>query len=678
MLRNALAVGTLACAALAPNGVRAAEDLQPPAIDSKPEQLDEELLKEVKVTPDIHLPRTCPPTLHWGATAGYRFWSLSGVPSRVAPYEDPGSGVAGSVFVDRLGKELKFTLDADLVSEHDYLAELDIDYGAQYRVHVATSAFRHNLDYLHASTDDFSLVTSFGSRSYRFNYEMPTASYGLDTIINTAHFRYRLSNYPLHLNLSVWQFLQEGKRQQRFADLAGAVSGNRILSEARPVDSVVTETAASVDGHFGLLDTIYSLTWRELNDRTAVPTHNYLPRTGLDGGTREHNAVPESRYLGQSLSIHTSMTGRIVGAASYALAVRDNRGSLADTSMSERPSDTVQNGAADLNLTFSPQLSAVLRYRLAVIDKDGPSSVTSNYLGTMDVRPGIDLRKNQLTAAILYRPLPSMTVKGEYTGEFLRRSGIQAWPDLDDRVESHRGSLSVQARPMKGMRLRASYTHTATTSSSYGTSYDQRHDTQLLASYLGTKTIPWGGTLSGRFVEELNGHLANRYWGGTLPRDRSLANGTALAWFSPFSNLTISGFCGYHRNDIDQTILFEMANAASATESSYRGEVQLLGLTISHQPLDRLTLTAGYQNILSRGVFSPDSRTISAVSDTYGIADISRVDIREDAVSLRADYRFDRNISCAVDYAYRDYRSRTASQLDGTMQRIMATLSARW
>lgn len=666
-MRTGLAIGALVWSVMAPVAAIAAEEQQPiPSITTESEQVDEELLKEVRVTPDLHLPRTCPPTLHWGVTAGYRFWSLSGVPSRVASYEDPGSGAIGSVFLYRLGKDLKLSLDASLVSEHDYLADLDIDYGAQYRVHVTSSGFRHNLDALPpAYTQAFIL----GDRSYGFSYQDPSSLYGLDTTINTAHFRYRLSNYPLHLNLRVWQFLQEGDRQLRFADHARTGTANLILSEPRRVDSAVTEASASIDGHFGPLDAIYSLTWRELNDRTAVPVHDYLARPELSAGPREHNAVAESRYLEQSLSLHTSLTGGVVGTASYALAVRDNRGTLADTSMAERPSDTVQNGAADLNMTISPRLSAVVRYRLGIIDRDGPASVTSSYLGTRDVRPGADLRKNHLTAAVLYRPLSSVTIKGEYSGDFLHRSGIQSWPSLEERLETHRGSLSLQARPVKGMRLRASYIHTAATSSSYGTSYDQRHDTQLLASYLGTEPVPWGGTLSGRFVEERNGY--SRHGGQTYPRDRSLTNGTAQAWVSPFSTLTISGSYGYHRNDIAQTILFQAFNADSALHSSYTGEVQLYGLTVSHRPLDSLTLTAGYQNIHSRGMFAPGP-------DMFGIAEISRVDIREDALSLRADYRFDRSISCALDYAYRDYRSRTASMLEGTMQRIMATLSARW
>jgi hypothetical protein len=129
---------------------------------------------------------------------------------------------------------------------------------------------------------------------------------------------------------------------------------------------------------------------------------------------------------------------------------------------------------------------------------------------------------------------------------------------------------------------------------------------------------------------------------------------------------------------MEQTVLFEMSNASSAVESSYLGEVRLFGLMATHRPLEQLTLSAGYQNIHSRGSFDPDVREFSPGRNTSGIQAISRVDMREEVLSLRADYRYSRNISCGVEYLFREYDSRTSSLLDGTLHRVMASLTSRW
>jgi hypothetical protein len=573
-----------------------------------------------------------------------------------------------------LGKDLKLSVDASYLTDNDYQAAADLDINSRYRLQLITTSFRHNLEYLGQSGSDFTI----NGRNYHFDYAPPSSDYSLDNTISSALFRYRLSNYPLHLNLRAWQFRQDGERQLRYADSMTGWSERFIRSKTRTVDNTVTEASLGVDGHFGPVDAIYSLVWREFDDGRSEPRDQYVDRLNPGGSTvlREHNANPESRYLEQSIALHTSMTGGVVGAASYSLVFRDNRGKLADTAMSSRPEDTVQNGAVDLNLTLSSRLSLVLRYRLLVVDKEGPDAVVNSWYGTtpLAVRPAIDLRRNHLTAAILYRPLKSTTVKAEYAGEFLHRSGVHSWPLLDESVDSHRGSLSIQSRPLKGMRLKASYAYTTTSSSSYGTSYEQRHDAQFYANYLASAPMPWGGNLSARLLDERNGYQDARYLVRDLPRDRSLANGTATIWITPLPTVTVTANYGINRNDIDQTVLFEMRNDASAVPSSYVGEVQQIGLMVSHQPMDQLTLSAAYQNIHSLGYFRPQSSQVNVA----GIEDISRVDIREDVFSLRAEYRFSRSLSCSAEYALRDYDSRSASQDDGTMHRIAASLTSNW
>jgi hypothetical protein len=486
----------------------------------------------------------------------------------------------------------------------------------------------------------------------------------------------------MHLNLDIWQLTKDGTRQLRFADYPVNNGNNLFQLATRSVESTTTELTASVDGHFGPVDAIYSFLYRDHDEKAPVPRDFFASRTGGVPFYRQHNALPDTSYAEHTIKLHSSLTGAVVTAASYSLGERKNSDSLADNPLPSHPRDYIQNGAADLHLTFSPTLSLAIRFRHVDIDKDGPSQLPSGFLtaNTVIVRPGIDLRREAATVSLLYRPVKSLTLKGEYAASYTKRNNVEYWPALESTSESHKGTLSFIMKPVKGLRIRGSYAYSTTQDPSYGISADRRHDASLMATYVKTgKGFRWGGTLSGRYLNESNGlDYSSLGTPRTLPRDRTLTTTNAVIWVTPSESFTVSANIGYHRNDIDQDVIFESFNPSSLDGSRYVGDSQFAGLTLTHQPSLPLTLSAGYQYIRSRGSFEPDYRQFGPGRDTSGISELSRTDMTENLASFRAEYRFNPTVSCVVEYLFRDIDARDSTDMDGTVHRVTASLTSRW
>lgn len=598
-------------------------------------------------------------------SAGYRFLSTDSFGGRAAEYEYLRSSAAGGAAFNTLGKDLKLAVDGAFQNKNDYHADLTYDYKGIYRLLARTESLFHNLD--NETVTAPATIPVLGLD--------PTARYGIRVEQDQVRFRYKLREYPIHLNLGYWRMLKEGDYQLRFYD-----SFSKLTLVRRAVDRQIHEGDAGFDAHLGPLDVTYTFLIRQFDDRLATPRDSFAT------GILQHNEDPESRFYSHTVKLHTSLTGGIVGAASYSYGRSENRSTLSDIKRADQTRDTLQNAAGDLVYTPCRQFSLAVKYRHQEIDRDNPSTIFSSYAGNKDVRPALDSRKDVVTATASVRPLSILTINGEYKGVLLHRdnadplgatSSTTTWK-LPEDSDTHSGTITVLARPLKGLRLRALYGYTTTDHPSYGSSFEGKHEGQLLASYNGSSR--WGLSANYRLTREWSDRTTASV-APTLtvfPLDRKSSHTAVNVWINPLERLTVSGGFGFLRTESDQAVLLSSTLPGSQVAANYTSQSQIYSLSSVYRLDDRLDLSLALQHVRSFSEFDPESKIVSATSSTFGIKDISRLKTIENSISARAGYQLTKNFNCTLDYTYKDYDNKVSALYEGTVHVISALLKARW
>lgn len=631
-----------------------------------------------------------------GGFAGYRFFSVDGFGGRAAEYERLKSNPTFGATLNRLGRDLKLAVDGSFLNDEDYYGDVLFDYQGYYRFHLRTESLFHNLDH----EPVFSPAFSLGGNDYVPSDLDPAARYGVKVEQDLAAFRYKLGNYPVHLNLGYWRLLRDGNAQLRFADSAfesPAGTTNTIFSTTRRIERQTHEATIGADAHLGPVDVVYSFLVREFDDRIATP-RDFFPARVIrsqqvrDAGVQEHNGDPESRFLAHTVKIHTSLTGGIVGAASYTYGRRSNISSSADIRGNDQARDTIHGVAGDIVYTPIREFSLALKYRRQEIDRETPAEIIHAFSipATVAVRPPLDTEKDTAAVTLSFRPTNLLTLKGEYRGEFLRRDNVAFWNQptvavtkaLPEDTTLHRGTFSVLSRPLKGMRLNLGYAYTAVDNPSYGSSSEAKHEGEILASY--TRAGRWGATANYRLIREKNDQtsmttlpLITAPVTLLLPRDGTTSHFATSLWFSPLERLTIGGSYALLRKAADQTVLFSGVISGSQAATNFTSQAQVISVNGSYQLNEKLDLSLVLQHVHSFSEFDPELKSVG-VSDTSGIKEISRVRTIENSLSARADYHLTKHFSCALDYTYRDYDNRESTLGEGTVHVVTAMLKTLW
>ncbi len=634
---------------------------------------------------------------------GYRLFSRDGYGGRAAPYEDLRPGPTGGLLFNNLDRKLKYSLEGTYTSDRDYLGDFLFDQNGDYRFHLRTESLWHNLDQKPLFSPDFKSgrADSASLADYIASPD-PAATYGLRVEQDQARARIKIHEWPLHLNLGYWRLLREGTAQFRYADHAfeGPVipgEHNTVYGRSRAVNRETHEGEAGFDAHLGPIDLIYSFLIREFRDNAGIPRDPFVMRPDTAAGLQQHNEAPDSRFLAHTVKAHTSLSGGLVGAASYTYGKRRNRSSLTDIRGADGVSQVLNNVAGDLTYTPCKEFTLAVKYRRQEIDSDTPSTITSSFAlpsTTIPVRHPIDTRKDVLTTTLTIHPTPLATVKGEYRGLFVNRDLVRD-PDiavgwkLPENSRTHRGSVAFLSRPVKGLRLKAQYSYMADENPSYDTSPDERHDGELLLAY----TMPnrWGANANYQARRESRGEIGRtelfaqvtsqqtlqfttRPFQTLLAREQASDTVTVSVWFMPVERVTLSGGYALLRSRAEQGVLLTSVSTAQAPltqdTASYTSQAQVWSLGAGYRPVDPLDLSLQLQHIRSLADFSP--------VNSAGIGDISRSSTEESSLAARADYRFTRNFSCTLHYGLRDYNDRVSTRYEGTVHSVTAFLTATW
>ncbi|MFZ3207322.1 MAG: hypothetical protein WA140_00585 [Geobacteraceae bacterium] len=649
-----------------------------------------------------------------GGFSGYRFLSVRSFGGRASEYDYLHSGVTAGAHLNSLGPKLKYGVEGSYLNNEDYHGDLLFDYKGYYRLHLRAESLFHNLDHERLFAPDFNSPDALGQTA---NYEAklldmaPSLSYGVRVKRELADLRLKPGDYPLHLNLGYWRLVREGSSQLRFSDHAfegppltapPTIYSNTIYSRTREIDRMTQEGNVGLDTHIGPVDLIYTFQLRQLEELKDIPRDNYIDRVDVANtlvrlaGLQQHNENPDSRFIAHTVKLHTSLSGGITGAVSYSYGKRDNRSNLTDIKGADQVVATLQNIVGDFTYTPCRQFSAAIKYRLQEVDTDSPIFLVSAFAAPsaiVPVRTAIDTRKETITVSLSFRPLPLLNIKGEYAGEFLHRDNINNGPSemswkLPEDSATHRGSLTLLSHPIRGVRLKALYSYAATDYPSYGASPAEKHEGQLLATYTGGAL--WGATANYRAFRETNDEIMKETinfplspltftpFPTPLSRDREGNNATLTLWVTPMERLTLTGSYGLLRTNTDQQVLLSSITPGVLNRVDFTSQAQIYGLNAAYTVNERLDVSLALQQIRSFAEFAPTPDVIPAVGDTSGLTDISRLRTVESTLSARAEYHMVRNVRCLLDYTYRDYDEKTSSLFDGTVQTVMAYISAKW
>ena len=631
------------------------------------------------------------------AFAGYRFLQVDGSGGRAAEYDYLHSGPTFGGMYNRVGNDFNFLLDGNYLNDKDYFGDLLADYRGEYRFHLRTESLFHNLD--HEKLED-----KFSGTGYQSNDLDPGGHYGERVEQDEASFRYKLHNFPLHINLGYWRLLRDGSSQLRFSDTMFGYSGtNTVNAMARRLNQETHEGDFGFDAHLGFVDLVYTFQIREFNDNIATPTYNYTSRTPVDpanpalpGGLQQHNEDPDSRYIAHTVKIHTSLDGGIVGAASYSYGTRENRSTLTDIQGASQGRDTLQNAAGDFVYIPCKEFSLALKFRHQEIDRDNPATLFSLVdSSTLSIRPSLDTQRDTITATVSVRATNTLTFKGEYKGDFLHRDNTAFWNEplaqvsqnLPENSSVHKGTVTVLSRPLKGLSLKAQYNYSVTDNPSYGNSFGEKHEGNLFASY--NSPNRWGATANYRLARENNDQLTVSTFASTsfdpianpITRNKSTDNATVSLWYTPIERLTISGSYGFLRAKTDQGVLFQdqpTAPPAAFANTNYTTQAQIYSLTGVFHYNKKLDLSMSLQQIYSFSDLSPESSDFANNGNTANIEQISNTKTVESSISFRAEYHFTKNFSSILDYSYRDYDEKIQRLFNGTVQSVSAYMSAKW
>ncbi|MBI2355191.1 MAG: MtrB/PioB family outer membrane beta-barrel protein [Deltaproteobacteria bacterium] len=650
------------------------------------------------------LERTTDPQSFAAARAGYRFITPVDVPAAAAPYTRLKSGVTGGVTAGTIAPDLKLDVEAAFLHEDDYHAELFLDYGGLYRLHLENVALWHNL---------LREPLTPGTLAPR---ELDAAAgHGIRSTITQVDGRIKLGNNPLHLHLAYWELGREGFRQLIFSDHAFDGTqplDNSIISRSSRVDTVTREGSIGLDGHLGFLDLSYGFRIRDFSNQAPDNRDVFIGRAELLPGSQAHDLVPESRVISHSFKLFTDMSGGLVGSAAYVLTQRENGADRGDARPSSHPADTLHSVAGDLSYTPLRALSFALKYRRLEIDRDSPltvfhpfSQVQANPSGVLPVRPSSDTVRDSATISATYRPSKKTYYRLEYQAQLESRTNLPDRLDLgnpaalrSDSRQTHSAKANLSWEPYKGMKLNATYSYDTCDNPAFPASFSDRHTGKLFLSY--NRSGRWGATAS-YLVSRENGSIgaATVTSGVTqivtpsgaaefrLPRENRNNSVNTSVWFSPLERLTITASHSFLQSDIDQTILFTTQSPGSLAAGNYLATAHVYGIDAAYALSEQLDLSLAFQQVRSNSRFNvqPDSTyTVLDTSSgqlatftTAGITGLTRLDTTETGIAARADWRVGKHVGCALDYSFRLFDSGNPL-FDGAVHATSLALTARW
>jgi predicted porin len=601
---------------------------------------------------------------------GYRFVSRQGSP-RAEEYEYLHNSIALGGKLRMFSFPNRLHLEIDIKNEKDYFGDATYMYKDIVRLRAIETSLFHNLENLRLI--DLDPSTSSPGVDVRDANEQ----YGIRFGMTNVFLRFKTPDYPLHVYLDGSLIERSGTQQQRSL-LGSGTTGNVVrASQRRGVDQDTKNITIGANAHLGPVELDISHGEKRFKEEADKVLYDfYSASTVRAAGEYPHNLIPDLRGSSNTVKIHSSYTGGLVASATFSKIDRENSdsGAKADYFI----------GAGEISWIESSRLAFFLKYRHRESDIDNPDSVTitdrTNPLNsyTYAVEPSISSISDNVSAVIRYRLTQGVTVKGEYSYENIRRSVSREW-DLPESTERNVASLSADLRVIRGVNIRAAYTHKFNYDPAYNTEPDRSDEGKVTVSVsphpkltaLASFAIANERRDDLHFTDTLDAR--NR----EVNRDSILGSLTYLI----MKDLSVTASYAYSHNKIRQDIVYDDITGQPVTDA-FVPNTDLMhhyALDFSYLPKNNITLGAGVSYTISRGAFYPsDDNLLFPVS----IASFSELKTKEILCSLSGEYRFRGGFGLGVEYHYSDFDdvldNPNDDVVDGRAHIVLLTLSKRW
>ena len=593
---------------------------------------------------------------------GYRWNTTKGNPM-AGEYQYQHSSMAGSAFIEYDPLPHRFAIETYYLNGKDYFGELDYAFKDIFMLNMTARSLFHNLDHFSLGQDDPATPTPY------FLDLNPADLYGTSNAMYRAQVRFKVPDFPFHVYLETKNQEKHGTIQQRF--YSSFSGGFNKLARSRDIDWETQETKATVNSHLSWLEVEYSHAEKKFSD-----THDNVMTDTVPGGSLSytHNLVPDLESSVDTIKIHTSHTGRIAAAATYSSGDKDNTSSGAKA--------TFSNAAADVSWIPTKDVTVSAKYRHFSVDQQNPDTVTSiNSLGgatTYAVRNAINYDKDIMSGMVRYRATERLTVRGEYSYEFLSREDWAGDPagswQLDDKVAKNTMRVGATYRLTNKLMLRGDISHQTADvpANSVDNTYPETSDTAR-GTLTWTPKSWFNWLLSAGTVREersdLNPPFTDKW---TRERNRVLNSFTFILG----KKTSVTPSYAFFQNKQNQPIAYTDIAGGITAESGvpYADTSHVASLSVSYALADAMLFIADAGRSWSRGSW----QNSGTVAGSTGIAELTSMKLVETTAGANLDVRYSKNLGTEFHYQIRKLDDILDSAQDGTNQIVMATLSYRW
>ncbi len=603
-------------------------------------------------------------------SGGYRFVNSDGS-DRAAEYEYLHNSPT-------LGGELRifdfphrFHLEFDIRNKKDFIGDVTYMYKDLIRFRGISSSLFHNLENIRLVDLDPS------TPSPGVDVRDADMKYGVRFGMSTAYLRFKTPDFPFHVYVEGSLIERNGTQQQR--SLIGSGSFNNIVrtSQSRNIDLDTKSVTIGANSHLGPVEVDYSHGEKRLDagaDKVLFDFYTASPDRAA--GEFPHNLIPDLKSSSDTIKLHTSYTGALVASATFSKINKENKdsGAKADYFI----------GAGEISWIESPRLAFFLKYRHKESDIDNPDIVSitdrTNPLNTYTypVEPAISSVSDRITGTVRYRPLSGVFLKADYTYEDIRRTVSPEW-DVPQSTQRNTASITADIRVVRGLDLRAKYTHKYNTNPAYNTEPDHSDEGRVSVTWIPVPRL--NATLAYSIISEKRDDLIFTDTPDARNRDVNRNRLMGSVTYLLFKDLSVTAVYAYMHDRTRQDIAYQDSLGVSHVDPFIPATdlIHSYGLDLNYMPKDNISLNTGVSYTTSSGQFYPsDANLLQPVS----IASFSQLKIRDILYYLSAEYRFKGGWAAGLQYRYSDFDDVLDNPYDdvadGRAHILMLTLSKRW
>ena len=605
-------------------------------------------------------------------TGGYRYVHLNGS-SRVEEYEYLHNSLVLGGELRTVSMDHRLHLDLEVRNEKDYYGDISYAYKDLILFRGVNSTLFHNLD-------NISLF-KFSPPPVLADNMDPDGKYGIKVGISSLLLRFKTPDFPAHLYFEGNFVDKDGTAQQMFYHQFLDRTKNTRTSDRRDIDLLTSVYTVGANSHLGPIEADLSHSEKRFDvsgDKVLVDSFDATAGTpSRTKGDYFHNSIPELKSSTNTLKLHTTYTGGLVGSATFSKTDKENRDS--------RATAEYLLAAGDISWMPMTRLTFFVKYRHQERDVDNPDTVTVQNLTDLSkysyaVRDSISSISDSVTGVARYRPLKGVMLKADYTYEDIRRNDAEDWLAIPDSTQRQKLSLSGDVKIMSGLKLRAKYTHKDINNPSTNMEPDHSNEGLLTLSWL---PLPGLNTFISYAIKEEKRDtvdFVNYDTGEVETADNRKVNDDRIIGTVSYvllRNLSVTASYAYIHNKVRQDIRLSPDDPAYwDSQVPYKTTARSYSFDVHYSPKSFISLDAGINHTKSQGMF------YTSASNLQNIPVFSDLKTRETTYFASGEYQFKGGFSAGLQYRYSTLKDLLDSPYneidDGRVSIVLLTLSKKW